>query len=193
MPASDLQTVYRFRESIETAARDYLYSGLVNSACNISVRRDMEQVLLPQISIKLSIQGTENQKFICPDGLERFNTFNGMLSFEPVTYRKDEPAKGIDHEGIEAIIRALIGQWGNGNQSRFPIMLQYHVILYMQDADNNFGIDRDNALDITTINYAIKFAIRNDAWPTVIPIPTFILTDSQNNPLTDSEGNLLVV
>jgi hypothetical protein len=173
MPAPNLPICYRLREAIETAARDYLQANLNTLLGNtsLSVRRDVEQITVPQVSVRLSINGVELQKFKCPDGVERLNTYNGTLSFIVVSNRKANAREAIDHELIESNIRAIISQWStlDGNSFRFPILLNYHAILWMIDSSSDYGIDTNNNWDITTINYDIKFCVRNDAWP-MLPI-----------------------
>ena len=155
MSAPDYETIYDFEGAIETAVKTLL----TNNSITAYRQRDASEVSTPFAAVKFSGVAATGHMAKLPNGDMRPDQFAGQLEILTETNRSQNDA---DHTTVRAKIRNLIYKF---QETLTKTLLPYHAIYESMETSSISGVDSENNVDITTINFRLSFAIRSDAWP----------------------------
>lgn len=156
MSAPDLQSLFAYESAIETAFRSVLQTANIP---NVYIEAtDLEKVT-PYVDLQLRNSLPEGQRFMHAEQIAYYNAWKGTLVTRIVTSRGKNSARQPEHIGR---IRVEFQSW---RVNITPSILPYHQILLMTEAGMERGIDTEQRLDWTELQYTVAFNIRTDAWP----------------------------
>lgn len=154
MPATDINLIYDYETAIESA----VLSALDGAGINTSIQRGATSMVTPFASLQMSVgSGIEHyHTFISKE--KRPDIFTGVIAIQVATNRTQNDA---NHGTDLAVVRELMYRW---RETINPNLL-YHKLLHLLEGGTALTVDEEKNLDISTINFAVQFAIRTDAWP----------------------------
>lgn len=163
MPAPDIQTLYDFESQIEGAFETLLAAQFLAKSitCSTSVSRDLSIDSTPRVEIVLSLAASLNQRTTIGQATPKQvpNAFAGNLAISVVTTRGTNRSS---HGPIRGVVRYVMSG-ANGILS--DVVLPYLQILDLVPAASAPEVYAEKDQDITVLNYAIAFAVKDSAWP----------------------------
>lgn len=166
------ELTYRLREQLED--KDQLQSGGLNAllaAAGLSVYTRINAVgewykKRPRVELKASIGGATGHRFVCPDGVLRFDMFNFSLGFQVTTEPRNIPANNIQHEEMIGTVRNLMSAIG-GQQSMADVINFPNIYIAEKLKDNGVSdsaVDESEGLEYTTFSYEGIVCIRQTSF-----------------------------
>lgn len=154
MPAANIETLYQFENSLESAAK----SILTTSASLTSYRqRDTDSVATPWAAVQLSgVRADGNVHMIGDVGWP--SSFEGSLRVVVVTNRGQNSAS---HTGYVGKVRRYlydITLWT-------LVLLPYHKVWSVMETGTAPIISGDENHDATEITFQVKWLIIEGEWP----------------------------
>ena len=119
----------------------------------------------PRCELKVEIGGATGHRFVCPDGVLRYDFFNFALAIQAVTRPKNKSDDNEQHETFCATIRGAISKLG-GNASaldtdNFP---QVIIAEFLRDVGTTDHLKESDGIEYSTMAYAGIVMIRQTAW-----------------------------
>jgi hypothetical protein len=169
MPAPDFQTLYDFEDQIETAVAAVLTSVLtpiltpLSLTCPIFVSRDIDTKETPRVEVEFATGASLDQRgaFGQANPKQIPTSFTGVLTVGIVTTRPLDSmsqAHGQIRGAVRYALSAGAKLFNTGN-------LPYLQILDLLPSSTAPNLQQNKEQDVTVLQYAMKFAISNDAWP----------------------------
>lgn len=163
MPAPNIETLLDIETQVENAWRDALETKLreleIPAEVQTTRKRDIESS--PRIELSLSITNETDQRTTRGQANPRqvAASYDCTLTVRVVTTREVNDEL---HGPIRGITRYILsGANAVMNSTRLP----YHQILMMQFSGSQPEVNAEKHEDYTTMSYALRVAINNDAWP----------------------------
>jgi len=159
MPAADLPTLFDFETQLESCVSSVL------SSAGITLRhtsRDTADIVTPCVSVIYNHSGP------WPTGATRMyklgdywieDQFSGTIQIDVIT---DRNRNRSSHSSYRSKVRSALYQW---NTTVTDLLLPYLSIGIFHEASVTQGMDPENNLDISTMSWAVVFAIKPTAWP----------------------------
>jgi hypothetical protein len=166
------ESIYRLREQIED--KDQTQSGGLNALltnAGLSVYTRINAVgewykKRPRVELKASVGAATGHRFVCPDGVLRFDQFHFALGFQVVTEPRNIPANNIQHEQMIGTVRNLMsavgGQQSMDDLANFPGI---YIAEKLKDGGvSDSSVDESEGLEYTTLSYEGIVCIRQTAF-----------------------------
>lgn len=162
MPASSLSDLFQFERHFEDAAQVFLAADV---AIDVFVAGDFEDFITPRLEVQFTAGEAElplDDPIISVPALAagEYRKFFGALEINVVT----DPSAGqtrsnhMDFLGLTRV--SLLRSKANWD----PTSLPYYDLKFIQPMSTDRMAEGD--FQITTLGYLMKFAIRDDAFPT---------------------------
>lgn len=155
MPAPDYETIYDYEGAIEAAVKTLL----TDNGITAYRQRDSDERVTPFAVVQLTTGAASGHMARLPNGDMRPDQFAGTLNIAIVTNRG---TNNENHPTIRAKIRNLLYRF---QETFTKAELAHHSIYNVLEAGTTPSIESEDDFDISTINFAIRFSIRHDAWP----------------------------
>src|SRR5579872_4040592 len=168
------EIVFRLREELED--RDATQTGGLNAILTaalavvpvytrINAIEDYYKIR-PRVDLKCSVGAATGRRFLCPDGLLRYDAFHFVAGLQVITEPRNIPANNEMHEQMISTCRKVMSGIG-GNESaadvvNFPNVLIAEVLKDSGVSDSS--VDEKDGLEYTTIGYEGIVCIRPQAW-----------------------------
>lgn len=170
MPASTYADLYDWETLIENGIASAISTILsaTSIAGQVNVTRGTETESTPRVDVtfspgislgQMTAMGQANPKQVP-------GAFDGTLTLRISTARAIEDDNAELHGQIRGWVRYVMSAGARGLNTT---ILPYLQILDMLPSGSASQIYDEKSQDITELSYAVKFAIRNDAWPTGEP------------------------
>lgn len=158
MPAPNIETLYKFEDYLEAAVKTNLGT---NGSLTVYRQRDRDSVAAPFCAVQLSGVTAAGNVHVDSSNVGWDSDFNAQLSVAVVTNRVKEGASST-HAATLGKVRRYLCDTTKWTDAALP----YHKVWSVTNSGSVPQVDEENRLDITTLSFAIKFIIREDAWPT---------------------------
>ena len=165
MPATNLYDLYKFEDVIEQAMAVLLTANSITNA----IQRGTASAATPRVEIKLVVGAQDARYYMrgtTPNYYGTPKSWIGNLTFTIITNRN---LNSSTHTTYRSKIRMLMHNrfsttyWSSAFLST---NLPYHEIVDHEETGSTEEVQSEDNLDISSITFAIKFAIKDDAWPT---------------------------
>lgn len=166
-----ISDLYRLREEIED--RDKTQTGGLNAVLlalgfnvftRLNAATDFQQVR-PRIELISEIGAATGRRFVCPDGVLRFDAFAFRLGIQAVTVPSNIPADNQEHEDYLANVRAAMSAIGGpesfADTVNFP---NVYIAEFLKDAGADAYLKDNEGIEYTTLSYEGIVCIRKSAW-----------------------------
>ena len=158
VPATAWETLYRFEDYIEAAAKTILTARNVTT---VYIQQDTTDLVTPRASLQFVVGGAiEHYGMRASDGQMFVDRWQGRLTVEVATARNVNKSS---HSAIRSKVRQYLGQWG---LFRTDALLPYHDIARVFEGPSSPIIRTEEDEDVSQISFEIIFGIRSGAWPT---------------------------
>lgn len=163
-PAPDFSTLYDFETPIETAFAAILKA---NGIANVYPSRDPNEIMTPAVVLRFVTGSCGMQRIV--QGIPPRQVpkdFEGLMIAQVVTGRK--LADAPKHGPFRGLVRYLFSPSANLiNQVNMP----WVQIVEFLPAGGTPQTTDEKELDRSELHFAMKFVIRDSAWPAPIPPP----------------------
>lgn len=169
MPAPDLETLLDFETNIESACETFLATDTGLATTSIYGQLDEDDFVLPRLEVKFEMGAADDppDERSTTDPILAYRKYNGILNVRIVT-RASLDGANATHRSVRAKVRASLlisaTNFDTLDGAGPATVLPYYDVKYLRPSGTLFDIDGD--LAISELSYEVRFAIRNDAWPT---------------------------
>ena len=158
MPAQDIDTLYDFESQMEEA-----FAGILTADGfpHVYTSRDPEKIITPAVVLRFATGAALSQRALRGDPPRLVPcAFEGTMIAEIITGRRLPDAP--DHGPFRGRVRFLLSAAANLIEDRNMPWLQ---ILDFLPGGTSPAMTEEKEIDRSAIHFAMKFAIRNEAWP----------------------------
>ena len=167
MPAPDLETLLDFETNFETASKTFLENETGLPTSSLFATLDQDEFVVPRIEVMFE-KGEANDPVIAKkvgSTEMEYLEHEGNLVIRVIS---DASVTGTqtNHRTYRAKTRKAMllnsDNWTTSDGAGGTI-LPYYAVLYQRETGTEYEVEGD--LAISTLNYAIVFNIKNDAFP----------------------------
>lgn len=159
MPASNIETIYRFEEALEAAVKTNLTD---NASLTTYRQRDTTaNVSAPFAAVQLSGITADGTQHADSGGTFGWDAdFTGTLTVVVATNRVKEGGSSTHTATLGKVRRYLLDlmKWTDA-------AIPYLKVWCVNCAGSQPTVDEEALLDLTTLTFRVRFLIREDAWP----------------------------
>lgn len=158
MSAPDITTLYAIETAVETAAQTILQ----RNSLTVYISRSNETQATPFVAVKFTESGSLNHfHHVSTEHLYRYpDQFGGNIQFAIATNRTTQTDDSV-HNLYKARIRELMFDYARQFDDN---ALPYHEVFWVRPGGTTPSIETEGTLDISTISFDVKVAIRKEAW-----------------------------
>ena len=166
-----IEVIYKLRQELEDkdsaqsgGLRAYIEAQGFAAFTRLNEVNEYQQVV-PRVEVKVEIGAATGHRFVCPDGVLRYDMYNFRLGAQVVTSPSNVTANNQLHEvyaGQVASALSSVGAQSNFDDlNNFPNVFIAEVLKPSGDADN---VKDEDGFEYTVLGFEGIVCIRQSAW-----------------------------
>ena len=155
MTAASYEQIYDFESNLEISVRKLLEAAALRCYRQI----DADTVTKPYVAIQLVLGGAISHFVKTPDGEVRDQIWESSLRIQVVT---DRIRTANQHSLYRQKIRVVLYDF---NRQFTAEISPYYEVLSCRESGSTPTIRTEENEDISDMNWYLKFAVRDEAWP----------------------------
>lgn len=160
---AELDDIYRLRTETEESIRQFFADQEIAAITRANAPKEFQQAT-PRVEIKMSIGAATGHRFLCPDGIARFDRWRVTISVQCIT-RPANDGQSLLHEQFCARVRQIMATLAQESWSDTDHFPNVRIAEPLRDTGDQNTLKASEGIEYTVINFSGTLCIRENAWP----------------------------
>lgn len=189
---AELDDIYQLRRQAEENVRQTFEDLDIAAVTRANFPKEFQQKT-PRVEIKIAIGAATGHRFVCPDGIARYDRWRFTLAIQAVT-KPSNDGTSILHEIFLGRIRTIastLAQITWTDSDHFP---NIRFAEPLRDSGDSNTLKSNEGYESSVVSFTGTICIRESAWPipaevpNIVPVPSGPILDDDSGGILDDDA-----
>ncbi len=158
-----LDDIYKLRQQLEESIRLAFVAMDFAAITHQNAPENFKQKT-PRVEIKCAIGAANGHRFVCPDGITRYDRWRFTLAIQAVTQPNNQDSLNVLNEDYVSAIRVFCSTLAqiSWTSDAFPNVL---IAEPLRDGGSDDTLKAGDGIEYSTLSFTGTVSIRETAWP----------------------------